>query len=471
MKHALGRVRRAPLSSRKLLGRLLDTPNLARQVAALSPASLSRLVDRVGLEDAGEIVALASTSQLVALLDEDLWKSERPGDEEEFDATRFVTWLTVLQEAGEAFAADRVAELSLEFVTLALNQLLLVLNVDSMIEELDGGGDEVDRIEKALSNCAYEELDEFQLIARSADGWDAVWSLVLALDRDHRDFLRQVLERCCRASHAFVEENGGLYDVLSDEEMFESDARAERDDRRAAKGHVAASDAKGFLGLAASGAEPSARDAVTRAYFRELERSASMVTAPVEKRGGGARIERLLATVEAEEAPVNAARLKGDVAEAPLPLPLRTALDELSGDALVPRYREELAYLANVLIAGAGLEGRRFRPVEALEAAIAVTNLGLELAEKQEKSAIEFLRATSADVLFRRGFAELTRKVVEPARAGQPSSSLAEDVPRLPKASGLGFIATRAQLAEAVRALVPKRASAKRSRERLEPMK
>lgn len=469
MKHALGRVRRAPLSSRKLLVRLLDTPNLARQVAALSPASLSRLVDRVGLEDAGEIVALASTSQLVALLDEDLWKSERPGDDEEFDATRFVTWLTVLQEAGEAFAADRVAELSLDFVTLAFNKLLLVLNVDSMIEELDGGGDEVDRIEKALSNCAYEELDEFQLIARAADGWDAVWSLVLALDRDHRDFLRQVLERCCGASHAFVEENGGLYDVLSDEEMFESDARAERDDRRAAKGHVAASDAKSFLGLAASGAEPNGRDAVTRAYFRELEPSASMPTASVEKRGGGARIERLLAAVEAEELPVNAARLKGEVAEAPLPL--RAALDELSGDALVSRYREELAYVANVLIAGAALEGRRFRPVEALEAAIAVTNLGLELAEKQEKSAVELLRATSADVLFRRGFSELTRKVVEPARARQPSSSLAEDVPRLPTVSGLGFIATRVQLAEAVRALAPKRASAKRSRERLEPTK
>ncbi|HET9931266.1 MAG TPA: DUF6178 family protein, partial [Polyangiaceae bacterium] len=386
----------------------------------------------------------------------------RAGDDEEFDAARFVTWLEVLQEAGDAFAAARVTELSLDFVTLAFNELLLVLNVDSMIQELDGGGEEVDGIEKALSNCAYEELDEFQLIARRADGWDAVWSLVLALDRDHRDFLRRVLERCCRASHAYIEENGGLQDVLSDEEMFESDARAERDDRRAAKGHVAASDAKSFLGLAASGAEPRERDAVTRAYFRELEPSVAAPKGSVDRRRSGARIERLLAALEVDESTARAPRLAGASEEARLPLSV--ALDELSEGALVARYREELAYLANVLIAGAALEERRFRPIEALEAAIAVTNLGMELAmDSTRLSAVEVLSATSADVLFRQGFAVLRRDVVAPARANRASSSLGEDVPRLPDAGGLGFVATREQLARATRLAVPKESATKQT--------
>lgn len=467
MSRVLGAVREGR-SSRKLLATLLDTPSLSRQIKALSPAALGRVVERVGLEDAAEIVALASTSQLVSLWDEDLWKSSRPGEEEEFDAARFVTWLSVLQEAGDAFAAGHVAALSLEFVTHAFNELLLVLNVDVMTEEMEGGGEEVDRIEKALESCAYEELDEFQLIARSAEGWDAVWSLVLALDRDHRDFLRQVLERCCGASHAYIEDNGGLSHVLNDAEMFESDARAERDDRRAERGHVAASDAKSFLALAGRGDTPSERDAVTRAYFRELALSSSRPAAVNEQRAGSRRIERLLSAVE--EAAPRRPRLS---AQKEKELPLIAALEARIGDAVGLRYREELAYLANVLIEGASLGHRRFRPVEALEAAIAVTNLGLELLPGFEPArAVELLQATSADILFRQGFSVLRREIVDRARVQAPNSSLAEDVPRLSDFGGGGFVATREDLDAATRAFSSaQKGSAKRTRKRLEPVK
>jgi hypothetical protein len=454
------RALRARLTTKSLLPTLLDMPDLPRKIAALEAPALLRLVETLGLEDSGEIVALASTSQLVALFDEDLWKNEEPGEEEHFDAERFVTWLTVLQEAGEAFAAARVAELSPDFVTLAFNELLLVLNVDVMVEELDGGGEEVDRIEKALSNCAYEELDEFQLIARRADGWDAVWSLVLALDRDHRAFLRQVLERCCDLSHSYVEENGGLYDVLSDEEMLENDARAEREDRRATQGYVAPSDAKSFLSLAGSEAEVGKeRDAVTRAYFREL---APNVAAAKARNGGGARIERLLAAVErASEDVAHTKRLPapGSAKE----LPFRRALRELEGGVAAAR-REELAYLANVLIAGASLSGRRFRPVEALEAAIAVSNLGLELSRTNASDdPAALIEAVPLDVLFRRGYSALQREVVQPARAKRTLPTLSEAVPRLPNAPG--FISTSEELAEA-RGLVSGEAAKKKRAQR-----
>jgi hypothetical protein len=77
----------------------------------------------------------------------------------------------------------------------------------------------------------------------------------------------------------------------------------------------------------------------------------------------------------------------------------------LQDDAIFSQRIEELGYLANVLIAGSS--GRRPRPVEALEQAIAICNTGLERALGADRSlarAVELLDKTPADQLFRRGY-------------------------------------------------------------------
>jgi hypothetical protein len=86
---------------------------------------------------------------------------------------------------------------------------------------------------------------------------------------------------------------------------------------------------------------------------------------------------------------------------------LQAALAELrlQQAELFSQRTEELGYLANVLIAGCS--GRRPRPVEALEQAIAVCNTGLERALGADRAlarAVELLKDTSADQLFRRGY-------------------------------------------------------------------
>src|SRR5512144_1122618 len=103
--------RRPRPSARALVSRILEEPGLAQAVRGLEPRTLGRLIDHVGLEDAGEIVALASTAQLTAVFDEDLWRSDRPGEDERFDAARFAVWLEVLLEVGERFAARKLVEL------------------------------------------------------------------------------------------------------------------------------------------------------------------------------------------------------------------------------------------------------------------------------------------------------------------------------------------------------------------------
>lgn len=165
-------------SSSQLLARILETPDLARAVQALPASVLAKVIDTVGLEDAGEIVAFASLEQLGEVFDEDLWRSERPGSDEWFDADRFLVWLEVMMEAGDAFVAERLAGLSEDLVALALHQHVLVLNVDELLTEMrEMDEDDGTAVEKALSDSLSEEIDEYQLIARRHDGWDAVLAL------------------------------------------------------------------------------------------------------------------------------------------------------------------------------------------------------------------------------------------------------------------------------------------------------
>ena len=114
-------------SSKSFLLQLVDDPNLIQTVRALPESAFSALVRQIGIEDAGEVIALATTEQLVAAFDEDLFVNARPGERESFDPDRFAVWLEVLLEAGDAAAANKIAALSIDFVVHSLSQLVLVL--------------------------------------------------------------------------------------------------------------------------------------------------------------------------------------------------------------------------------------------------------------------------------------------------------------------------------------------------------
>ena len=74
-------------------------------------------------------------------------------------------------------------------------------------------------------------------------------------------------------------------------------------------------------------------------------------------------------------------------------------LAEVDAVAFVAR-SEEISYLANVLVAGASIDGRRYRPAEAVQKAIEVCSRGLERASKKV-DAIAILREHPAEGLFR----------------------------------------------------------------------
>jgi len=429
-------VRTRPAST-QLLMRILDRPELVAAVRELPAPVLGRLIDRVGLEDAGELVALASSQQLQAVFDQDLWRAAAPGEDEQFRPERFALWLEIMFEGGEDFLIEQLCALPGDLLTLALHRLLLVVDMDALGQRFIEPSEDFQRLERALDAPLFEEWEEFRLLARDPMHWDVVWAALLALDRDHHDLLRAILERCCALSSEYIEEQGGLYEVLTSEEMLEGDVAGEREDRRAAEGFVAPADARSFLELARSGEQLETRDPMTRAYFRALASDRSARPAESATRASGtqpalpaADSGRLVQLLEdaalvgptrqqplaALAAGPAAAKKRGKrarveisqlaAAEKPAPL-LQAALGELrlQEAELFSQRMEELGYLANVLIAGSS--GRRPRPVEAFERAIAVCNTGLERALGADRAlarAVEVLRATPADQLFRRGY-------------------------------------------------------------------
>ncbi len=414
-------------SSRRLLSHILEDPGLVAAVRELSPPILGRVVESVGLEDAGELVALASTEQLAAIFDEDLWRGTDDDAEERFDGARFALWLHAFGEAGDTRLVERLLALPIDFLALAVARLVLVVDIDQLGIELSEGGDEVDNVEKALESSLYEEWEEFRIIARDATAWDDVIHALLALDREHHGLLRRILERVAAASSSFIEDNGGLCAALTSDEMLESDARADRDDRRAKLGFVSPADARAFLKLALRD-EAAERDPITRAYFRELERNpppgpARRVAAkPDERADPGALLAvleraRVIERTQAAPRPALPPALQASAAVVPAPSRLLdAALTELAlADRAGHAERlEEIAFVANVLAAATASLPERLRPIEALEGALAIADLGLvqalEVSSDRYVVAVRLVAETGIDVWFRRGLHALARE-------------------------------------------------------------
>jgi hypothetical protein len=402
---------------------------------------LGKLIDRIGLEDSGELVALASTAQLERLFDDDLWQAAGAGEDEAFRPDRFALWLRVMHEGGEEFVVQRLCELPQDLLALAIHRLVLVVDTDELAEHFTGPSDELDQLERALENSVCDEWEEFRVIARDSSAWDDVWTALIALDRDHHDRLRAILEQCCAMTTEFINGQGTLYDVLTSDEMLENDVAADREDRRAAEGFVSPADARSFLELARRREALEERDPIARAYFRDVAPARApaldIERAEPSSRGSAlaparADVNRLVQLLEEAEVvtPVDQQPLAALTAgaagakrgagkskdksgaktkrTAPLFEAAMGALRESDAQCFSERV-EELGFLVNVLIAGSERDGRRPRPMEAVETVLKTCEAGLRAQFNTKtlkpEQALDVLKRISADRLFRYGFA------------------------------------------------------------------
>jgi hypothetical protein len=395
----------------KLLNHILDQPELPSIIQNLDPGILTKLIRHVGLEDSAQIVSLATAEQLKNVLDEDLWYSEAPGREETFDAVRFGLWLEIMKENGSAFAARRVMELDEDLVTLGLCQLVLVAGIDDPSFCMSDNLRPVDGniLEKALDSSLNQRFGNYLVIAKNHSSWDAVLALMMELNELDYDKLIRLLNRCCRISGEYLEDNGGLLHVLTAGEMLEEDVSAERQERREGRGFVTPTSAAAFLRQARSTAlkkmiASKTMDYGSRAYFTAAETQTEAAVGPqtsesLSGKGDSKSIElkviRFIQTLQdAEVLPASDYKrllgYDGDESWAHH-LPLAEAMNFISQKepALYSQRLTELSYVSNLLISGCGLKGRTFQPKEAAEAAFSVCNLGSELLIKADAESEE----------------------------------------------------------------------------------
>jgi hypothetical protein len=171
--------RRQATDGRHLLDRILNTPRLEQVVPRLQPDLLHRVIQSCGLEDCGELVALATSEQVARIFDLDLWRADRPGRDEQFDADRFGVWIEVLVESGAEAAAQKLAGMDVDLVVAGLAQHLLVYDRAAVTpyETLDG---EQMQGSRAGDDGLTFEIGGCLLVARREDSWEAIIEVLLA---------------------------------------------------------------------------------------------------------------------------------------------------------------------------------------------------------------------------------------------------------------------------------------------------
>ena len=405
------------LSASALINRLLTEPELARAVGSLPPRTLGKVIDKVGLEDAGELIMLATTSQLREVLDDDLWKSAAEGDAEQFDEKRFALWLEIMLQAGEDALVKRLVELPEELVIMAFSSMVLVLDLDEMAARAH---EEIDLDDKALESAQTFEFDQYTIISKGIADFDLIVTVLDAVYTRESYLFERICEACCAASTAFVEESGGLHSVLSVYEMYTEDAAAERADRRASKGYVAPTDAKAFLSLSSRETPDQilfsdTEDPITRAYFREYAPEETVAASRREdapeigRPSGDASLSKVLRAAGVETSPATPPLLEGRTPEKAATI--RDAVAQLGGDEAetFESMSAALAYLSNLVISGFSHADYTVRPIDAAQAVLDLCDVGFEAAMRMasldtEDSPSEILRRFGPVRLFRLGW-------------------------------------------------------------------
>lgn len=373
----------APQSPGALTPKPVDVSDLVRIAPHLAPETLHQLIRHRGLDVCADIVASTTPAQLASVLDLDLWRSARPGRDAQFDAERFGEWLELLVDAGDEVAARIVAAMDAHLVVAGLSRYIRVFDPAALVPFVEGEPVEIDT---APHRGPESEVGGYLVRGLTADGWDAIIAVLLALEAGHPERFHAVMGECRRLSDSTPEADE-LVDLLTEPEQLLHDVTVDREHRRARQGYSTPADARAFLLLARrrrpSRGGPSANP-LAAAYFRAAhdaiapgddESSATIAGVPE------APDDIADTLVSAGLAPPRPrALLDGEHAQPSRVALIRTLIEYVrdSDDPLYVARSQELAFLANTLAAGCSIQSRAFTPQEASDAAVGICNLGLE---------------------------------------------------------------------------------------------
>ncbi len=355
--------------SRSLLERLLKAPDLTTVVPQLHPTVLHRVIEACGLEDCGDVLALATPAQISRVLDADVWRAARPGLDEELDAGRFGTWIEVLMQSDAGAAADTLSALDFNVVVVGLSRHIAVSDAaaTSSYTTLDGEQMSPARAVHGTQSC---DVGGYSVEARRSGSWDAIVELLHVLDAEKPEFFHRLMAGCRRLSNGLREPDAS-HDLLDDGDQEVFELGCARESRRERDGYVPAAQARGFIQTARrlelSGDRPPASP-LARAYFQALDPS----PATAGEVGHGSAVADIL-----RDEGMLAAQPRALLGPGPDSAPSR--LEAFQAFAQFHSVSAgELLYLANTLMAGCSLQSRPFTQHEASDAAMALCNLGLQ---------------------------------------------------------------------------------------------
>jgi hypothetical protein len=392
---------KSPGTAKHLIESMTGSEALPAFVRRIEPNTLKHLVEEIGIEDSGALIAHASRTQLTHLLDETLWRGARPGDPEKLSVAELLRWLDVLNGIGLPFAADTLYELGGDFCTLAFSRLLVVSDTDLAPRVLDEH---------------TQMIGTFLVRVRVDDEWDTVQTSLNALWRDYPDFTEHVFGRL-----GFRHSTLNLFGEDDTAQVLDADAGHAYEQGREEAGYVTSVTAGAFLrGLARADVDVLAGeteyDLQTREYFRRRYLLRERSTNADESGTGGEEVSDDESADEVVQAdPVAFGKLEAELAAweraQHQPTALLTGPEDgsvaesdwirlaLSGLQGVPeqfdRRMDELTYLANLLMVGVEYAGERMESRPAARLALATCNLGasheLWLAEAEDP--VETVRA------------------------------------------------------------------------------
>lgn len=401
------------VSQTRLLRNIVDDPALPVVLGHMQPKTLARLVDRVGLNDAAELMALVPPRNLLRALDEAVWKSPRPGAIEVFDPTEFIGWLQVWMEVGELFVAERLAAIGDEYLAMCLSSVLLVDCGSS-----NGFAD--DTAELSLNSPTSEETGYSDLpmtdchaiyghiVVRPAfeDDWEIIRTALDTLWHHAPDRLLHLLGTLGSAESMLNTDRRRI--------SLNVDVAFDRENYRERRGYVSPMGARAFLTSSSTTKTEdllmmSGYDNETRRFLSGLEiaptdknpiertdRDDRADDEPIQSRYEGNELisvspsqdqiktlslllenEQIIEPLRVESLPSH--NQQPDLAE------LLNRLEHENPEAFQQRTRE-LAYLATVLMAGSSLESQPFTAGLARDAALATCNLGLEFIQSRQSA-------------------------------------------------------------------------------------
>ena len=360
--------------SQTLLARLLNTADLPAIVPHLHPDVLHRVIQTCGLEDCAELVVHATPAQLARVFDLDLWRARAPGRDERFDAERFGVWLTVLADTGPEVAADKLARLDLDLVAGGFAQHIAAFDRAAVAPYTTLDGDQMPG--RAPASGLASEIGGYLIEARRMSAWDAIVEVLGSLATERPAYFHQLMRACVRLSDAAREEDAS-HTLLQDAEQHMFDLAGERDERREGQGYATPAQAQAFLRSAGDlqlDGDPPGPSPLVRAYLRAFDPMPPESHPSETREAHGAPVETVLEVLRDAGVlapPPRALLAPGDPAQSRFPW-IETHV------ASHPESAEDLAYLANVILAGCSVQGRPFTEREAGDAIVATCNLGLE---------------------------------------------------------------------------------------------